>query len=1313
MKRNLKVTISALAVMLVMAIAVTVVSFTLADNENKGELVDEAAFVAATVDTNTNIDNIIENSYATGTDADPIYRIVEIGSGSPSNLKTLVESGGFEEYVINGNKTIDFINTTNASNLDATIEAVMKADCIEYTFYKASDVSDENTEALAAISRADFIYVSNDASSKYSTTNDMGEELYNILHTYAVGDYKPFIIDDIGRTEGPGNGQDDPTTTTYETADVVNNVYEVFGTSYYAYSWDMAAIPDASDYLKKVAGSDYLGIHGDSKAKNWTEVTAKANFTDGVLAEDALTYQMSEILVITGGTPNMANALFGDLDAPLTDIVDIAQTDVTGEIYDIKTDNKMFYQYGYNARYARPDYIRITEKAVADLEEETMDKYDLIILEADAAGTITQPVYKKLASAMYGRVNIIYAASLSDGTGGNTGSGSTGGNASVQQETNYSELFYMVATNDGQKRYENIMVTTKTEFDIIALSESASTCKVIADLINASAYRGNGGPKGSANKFTVLEIQPGYPIDTELAEAQGDYYTVPSDVVNGQTKEQLNPGTEYYAWELTKANVAAAFNISADQVNIVHMSSEQLASTKDQILGNYDLVYVGGNYSALKEAKDFASYGTTLASTTVGGVINNIDDVKKLPIYAMYSHTGEFVITAFGALAEQGNGYVLGDVPTAYVDLNGDGIKSATEGKSFTVLNGNDITYSKLVELQEYVDAGMPVVFSSKATAAYRAAKEVGYLQNSIDPDCNMYKFMAYCGAIGADKNVAWDINETALIEVDNNGGAYGETKTGLVRVFDDTEKAKLNSVYAKSSKRPKITLTQSPAIYNMYDDDSIIKNKQLNFKYKVTGSTNYSVSLYVDDDGNSVFSKNEIVASGGADTLEFTASDSFFGPVYWKLVVKDKSGQEASVKGISYLANSKTSKQKVKILQIMPGTYNGAGKRNATAGETAQGNNSLYFCTICQQAYERLEYNPSSESDRLNYNTLYDGRYHDEPNGKCYQAGGRIYLGLHEHEFGIVKYESSRTTVADGETIYGCDDWDSNLADEVRDKYGFDIEIMMRSEFVETSDAIAAAYDFSGLSDAEKAELTATNPYEKDTDDYKLYEEAKVDEKLKVVYDMMYEEQMNDALSDYTALRSLIHYDEETFEAEFAEYQYINELKLEMNELTEEQKAACGFEKSTIDAEIDLRIALRHMRDELGAGTDLGKEINRLLVTRHYWDYYVIDGGAYCWSHNDYTTAQGENINTIYQKYIKLKDTEILANKNYKKYSRFLSGGDWMFDDKTGYDMVIIGASENFSGDDFIQTESTGEFHVEHKTELRTDVADALTVTI
>ena len=109
--------------------------------------------------------------------------------------------------------------------------------------------------------------------------------------------------------------------------------------------------------------------------------------------------------------------------------------------------------------------------------------------------------------------------------------------------------------------------------------------------------------------FTVLELQPCYPIDLQLAQSEkgdgriysGNYYTDPSSMVDGKTKEQIPEDTEYYAWELSKAKLSDALGIPYDKINLVQMSTEEFAGDKTEILGTYDMIYLGGNTSALKD----------------------------------------------------------------------------------------------------------------------------------------------------------------------------------------------------------------------------------------------------------------------------------------------------------------------------------------------------------------------------------------------------------------------------------------------------------------------------------------------------------------------------------------------------------------------------------------------------------------------------------------------------------------------------------------------------------------------------------------
>lgn len=1282
MKRNMKIMISALSVMLLMAIAVTVLTFSFANNQDAdGELTDEGQLVLAGMsDDYTNIDNIIENSYASGTDANPIYRIVEIGSSqTPSTLKQFVESKGFEQFVINAH---------------GTIGKDINADSIEYKYYSAASITDDSTDDLAYISNADFIYVSNDAASEYSKSNDICEELYNILHTFAVGSYKPLVIDSPDATSIVP-GADTETMTT-----LANDVFEPSGKYYYTFEWDKSKSPDAQSFLSH-SGSLYLGINGgksESKGK-WTTIYDNAD----PAAEGVTKYNVSKFLIVShdGTTRTMADELLTGCSK-----VDLSTTRyygdgsaVTGDnIYDIK--DSVMAKYGYNNRYSVPDYVEVSEVSLAVLEADLalptpaidFDQYDMIIIESDCGGkTISLDLYKKFAAAMYGSISMVYDSSM------NTSS-SDGGSTDVPddlKETNYTELYYMVATLDNISRYQNVMVTDKKKFDIITSSNSADTCKVIADLINASSFRGIGGDS-SSNMFTVLEIQPCYPIDEEVAQevgrkiarnstysvyGSGNYYTVPSEVVDGKTKEELEEGTQYYAWELSKAKIADITGLSVNQINLVQMSSEELASSKTEILGTYDLIYVGGNTSALKDADEYRSLiGLTGWAGVLGSQnINSIEQLRQLPIYTMYSHSGDFATTIVATYG----GVVQGHVAASQAVVNGQ-----KKANSFAVLNGNDITYNKLQDLIAYVEAGMPVVLSKDISAAYDMAKANGYLQNSLDPDSNMYKFLDACKTVSDDSdNILWQFDQSKVVRADNNGGQLGNTATGYVYVFAggdrttdiidntvvDGDKEAFVDLLARASRRPKLTVTKSPKAYNQYDESTKLEDNTLSFNYRITGTSNkYSVKLYIDDDGNSVFDKGaegEEVASGDRSKLTYQVADSFFGPLYWKLEVTDASGMTTSTTGLSYIKNKTNEKQTVRILQIMP--YSSL----VQTSDPARDPNTLFFCPICQQTYHRLDYNPTSDAgDRDSYSALYSGRYTDTDDGSA-RANKNIYMGRHEHEFGIVKYDSNLelpagtpSSITSASTT-GMDNWDVNLADEVSDLYDFDLDIMNREELEQISNEVRDAYDFSGMSADEKQKLIDEFAIDEDDADYEKYNAmTEIDDKIAFIKQREYEQ----LAGKYWQL-----------------YQYMStqSAKSGGDSITDEDGNV--ITATTIDEEEKMVEMLEKMianaASPSGAPTfsctpeKLRSELQRLIDRKCYWDYYSINNFAA--QSNDVSVAYlGESFNPYYNAYVKAKDKELNYRDLYKKYDRLAHPENWLLG---CYDTVIIGPSEDFAGDD------------------------------
>lgn len=1283
MKRNIKITISALSVMLLMAIAVTVLTFSLANrNDKDGELTDEGQLVFADLsDAYTNIDNIIENSYATGTDANPIYRIVEIGSSStPSTLEQFVSSKGFEQFVINAH---------------GTMGKDINMDSIEYKYYSASSVTNDSEDDLAYISNADFIYVSNDSASKYSKTNDLCEDLYNILHTYAVGNYKPLVIDSPNTTTvTPGT---DPETMT----GLANDVFEPTGRYYYTFSWDKAKSPTATDFLQH-NGSLYLGINGtkaESKGK-WQTI-----YDDDINTKpDANKKSVSNILVVsnTGTTKTMALDLLGtaapdDLSATYykADGTPVTETN----IYNIAGTHMQ--RYGYNNRYSYPDYVALTEKSLAEIEADLsntdFDMYDMIIIESDCGGkTITNDLYKKFAAAMYGSISIVYDSSMCTST--STGTPTVPDDL---KETNYSELYYMVVTIDNISRYQNVMVTDKKQFDIITTSNSSETAKVIADLINNSSFRGIGGQGSSSNMFTVLEIQPCYPIDEELAQqvgkkiqrrsdyskvyGSGNYYTVPGDVINGKTKEELEDDTQYYAWELSKAKIAEFTGLSVNQINLVQMSSEELASSKTEILGTYDIVYVGGNTSALKNADEYrsvvslAGYGGAVLKAQGITMSASPDILAQLPVFTMYSHSGEFVTTkvaTYGGVVNQAT------VAESQVVLNGQ-----RKENSFAVLNGNDITYDKMQDLVKYAEAGMPVVFSKNASAAYTLATSNGYLQNSIDPDSNMYKFMNACMALTEDgkESVMWDFDQTKVVRTDTNGGQLGQTAKGYVYVFAGAnsqdiidqsivvgDRDNLADLLAKSNMRPKLTVTSMPKLYNEYDAETKLDDGTLSFAYRITGtSKNYSVNLYVDDDGNSVFDRDsELVASGDKTKLTYKAADSFFGPLYWKLEVTDSLGITTSTTGLSYVKNKTAEKQTVRVLQIMPSSP------LVQTEDPARDPNTLFFCPTCQQAYHRLDYNPYSDGgDRYSYTALYSGRYKDTDNGITNSTSQKIYLGRHEHSFGIVKYDSNLALPADTPTDIskfsstGMDNWDVNLADEISDLYDFDLDIINRDEFEQVSRDVVAAYDFSGISEADKQKTIDEFSIDEDDEDYDLFTAmTETDDKLAFIKQKEYEQLAGKywQLYQYMATQSAVSGGQSMVDEDG------NAIVLTTSDA--EDKMVAMIKK--IIANADSPSGGTHFSC---SSDTLRSELQRIIDRKSYWDYYSINNFAAL--SNDVSIAYlGESFNPYYAEYVKAKDRELDYEDLYKKYDRLAHPDNWILG---CYDSVLIGPSEDFAGDD------------------------------
>ena len=130
MKRNMKLKVTALVAMLFMAIAVTFLSFSHADEDIQDDLLLTAdATTAVDVGSKTNIDYIIANSNSTDPDVDPHYNIVEIYSDTASGLEKFADDLDFEKYVI---------------NRYSTLGEAMKGGMVNYKAYKTTSITNDS-----------------------------------------------------------------------------------------------------------------------------------------------------------------------------------------------------------------------------------------------------------------------------------------------------------------------------------------------------------------------------------------------------------------------------------------------------------------------------------------------------------------------------------------------------------------------------------------------------------------------------------------------------------------------------------------------------------------------------------------------------------------------------------------------------------------------------------------------------------------------------------------------------------------------------------------------------------------------------------------------------------------------------------------------------------------------------------------------------------------------------------------------------------------------------------------------------------------
>ncbi len=940
-------------------------------------------------DYKTNIDLIIENSNKPGDEAQTfnVVEIVPVGVNG-SDLSQYISNGHFKSNVFDANSTkgatmkadmilLDTIHIAAATTLNDKVD---------------SNITGENSTIGDVLNKADLIYISSPSYSSYD--NNMSEDIYNYLHTYALGKDKPVIVDFVK----PGDSGSGSASKTYK------------------------------DLISEIRTN-----HIRFRTFAWKDDASAQEFFDANLQKKSYYVKYN-----TNQTPSNGKVL----------VVTTNQNE-SGSMYQkMSSENKStIINKAYYGQSKPKDFEYTFVNPTALTVDQLNESYDFILLENNIMTTsMTNELFTKLKALSEACKYILYDF---------RGSFGEGGSSSYVGTNNYLKLMNLLLTANGIAKQSNILSVRYGFFTSLnnAGADGVASAKGIADIINTSEYRDSSTSGENGSAYRVLEIQPCYPIDTDLAESQprkdrasaypesiykGMYYTIPDQVLSGVTKDEIDDDVEYYAFEMSKAKISHATGIPYNQIQVDQMSVDELISTKNVVLENYDLVYIGGDTSALvsHEYVNYAGSDWNFQNNYVQSAL------KCLTQFDMYTHTGNFV-----------------DYKMTYGEVAG--------GTNSVEFSGHDLTTIKRDELKDFVNSGLPIIIDEVVTKEfedsyqYDPANEKSTEKNrlkqlelkQIDPDCNMYQFLAYTYELvksGNSKgNVAWGSintdaqNATRLVEnVDNE---FGYTRGGQVTVYSDDYEKVIKNLVENAALRPSLKITAKPKEYVEGDDSTVNTENPVAFTAGVTttaaDTSTYTVELFIDSNGDCTYADTEMVSSatcnaGGTVNLSYALDDDFFGLVNWKIKVTAANGVLCDTKmGTALFKLDSEMKKTVRVLQIMP-----LEKSEQTGFSSGF---SLYFCTECQQAMRVLENNVLVIGNDKNGNPGLNS-YADQET-----VLGDVKVGKHEHRFGIVKYDSTIAT----------DDWEENFADTLTHgedgtletgDYEFDLDIVTPSEFDE-----------------------------------------------------------------------------------------------------------------------------------------------------------------------------------------------------------------------------------------------------------------------
>ncbi|MCI8308103.1 MAG: DUF5057 domain-containing protein [Lachnospiraceae bacterium] len=418
------------------------------------------------------------------------------------------------------------------------------------------------------------------------------------------------------------------------------------------------------------------------------------------------------------------------------------------------------------------------------------------------------------------------------------------------------------------------------------------------NMTNALYYllNGDGAPKKYEDDVRVLDIEP--------SDGEGSH-----------------KDSSFWFWYISKY----MRNFSG-KVNVTETTTWEFAGNIDDLNSEYDLIYIGGNISAMDDKlKDM-----------MPGHDVKINEWQTENRKYVYSHNGAVMDNV--ELTNRGG--TLGDT-------------TADSAVTKFIASGNDLTKIKYNDILRFAEAGYPIVFGTEMVNSIvikgkLSAKDIN--TDSIDSASYVYRLMHTLvtgkNSDGTDKY---------------RSAVFSENENDNSRKDDFVKALTTNKFSVKISKMPTEYVDRTLTKYSGYVDKDVyvngddINNKSLEYKLKIEndkGGKNdetkkYTLNIYIDTNADGRYDDNEKLdaldirdvtdgksvkynnLTGGHTFTVSREIDNYAGAIPWMIEITDNSNNLVRKSITGQCAVKVADKTRLNVLQIVTNDTSAYFKNN------------------------------------------------------------------------------------------------------------------------------------------------------------------------------------------------------------------------------------------------------------------------------------------------------------------------------------------------------------------------------------------------